>query len=136
MNKVVLIGRLTKDPATNEALTMARYTLAVDRKFKKEGQPDADFISCLALGKTAEFVAKYLKKGTKIAIEGEIRTGSYEKDGRTVYTTDVLATAHEFVESKNASNNNSSAPTQPTADKPPVESFNNIPEGVDEQLPF
>lgn len=104
MNKVILIGRLTADPeikySTDNQNTVARYRLAVDRRFKKEGQPDADFISCVTFGKSAEFAEKYLKKGKKIAVVGRIQTGSYDKDGQTVFTTDVVVEEHEFCESK------------------------------------
>lgn len=105
MNKVVLMGRLTKDPiaryAQNEQQTcVARYTLAVDRKFKKDGEQTADFINCIAFGKSGEFAEKYLRKGIKIAVTGRIQTGFYEKDGERVYTTDVVVEEHEFAESK------------------------------------
>ena len=100
MNKVVLIGRLTADPKVRSA-TVANYTLAVDRKFKREGQPDADFINCVAFGKQAEFAAKYLHKGMKIGVCGRIQTGSYTaQDSSTRHTTDVVAEEHYFMESK------------------------------------
>lgn len=108
MNKVIIIGRLTREPEvrhtqSNEPMAIARYTLAVDRKYKKEGEQTADFINCVAFGKAAEFAEKYLKQGTKIAIEGRIQTGSYtNKDGQKVYTTDVVVEAQEFAESKNS----------------------------------
>lgn len=102
MNKVILCGRLTKDPETRytqgeNPTAVARYTLAVDRRNKEK---EADFISCVAFGKSAEFVEKYLKKGTKILFTGRIQTGSYEKEGKKIYTTDVVAEEHEFVEGK------------------------------------
>ena len=106
MNKVILVGRVVRDPevkysAGDNSMAIARYTLAVDRKGKKqEGQQNADFISCVAFGKVGEFAEKYLQKGTKIAVTGRIQTGSYEKDGVKVYTTDVVVEEHEFVESK------------------------------------
>lgn len=103
MNKVILTGRLTSDPEVKqtEQSTIAKYRLAVDRRFKKEGEQTADFISCVAFGKSAEFVDKYLLKGMKIAIVGRIQTGSYTKDdGQKVYTTDVIVEEHEFCESK------------------------------------
>ena len=106
MNKVILMGRLTKDPdirytSSDTPLAVARYTLAVDSRFKRDGEQSADFISCLTFGKSAEFAGKYLKKGTKIAITGRIQTGSYEnKDGQRVYTTDVVVEEHEFAQSK------------------------------------
>ena len=103
MNKVILIGRLTSDPEIRNASgkTVARYRLAVDRQFKQEGQPEADFLTCVAFGKGGEFAEKYLTKGTKIAVEGRIQTGSYTKDdGSKVYTTDIIVERHEFCESK------------------------------------
>lgn len=107
MNKVIMIGRLTKDPElryTNSGKAVANYTLAVDRDYKKEGQPDADFIRCVAYDKGGEFAGKYLKKGTKIAIVGHIQTGSHEKNGQKVFTTDVIVEHHEFCESKKQGN--------------------------------
>ena len=107
MNKVVLCGRLTKDPEVRyiqgeNATCVARYTLAVDRKYSKGEEKQADFISCVAFGKAGEFVEKYLKKGTKILITGRIQTGNYtdKETGKKVYTTDVVAEEHEFVEGK------------------------------------
>ena len=105
MNRVDLIGRLTRDPeVTNGSTQIAKYTLAVDRKFKKEGQPDTDFISIVAFGKSAEFAGKYFKKGMKVAVIGRIQTGSYEKDGKKIYTTDIVAEDQEFCESKSSQN--------------------------------
>lgn len=112
MNKVILMGRLTKDPEikTGES-TIARYTLAVDRKFKKD---ETDFINCVCFGKSAEFTEKYLKKGTKIAVVGRIQTGSYtNKDGQKVYTTDVIVEEQDFAESKN--NTSSDSPQAATS---------------------
>lgn len=103
MNLVCLMGRLTRDPEirTTESTTIARYTLAVDRRFKKDGEQGADFINCVAFGKSAEFAEKYFQKGTKIAVTGRIQTGSYEKeDGTKVYTTDIIVDNQEFAESK------------------------------------
>lgn len=106
MNKVILIGRCTRDPEVRysqgeNATAVARYTLAVDRQFKRDGDQSADFINCIAFGKRGEFAEKYLRKGTKIAVVGRIQTGSYtNKDGNKVYTTDVVVDEHEFVESK------------------------------------
>ena len=138
MNKVILMGRLTRDPEVrytqgNNAMAIARYSLAVDRRFKRDGEPDADFINCVAFGKSGEFAEKYLKKGTKIAVVGRIQTGSYtNKDGQKVYTTDVVVEEQEFAESKNSgsSDNNQSAPANKNTD------FMNIPDGIDEELPF
>lgn len=107
MNQVQLVGRLTKDPSvryTDGGNSIARFTVACDRRFKKEGQPDADFISCTAFGKTAEFVEKYFNKGQRIGLTGRIQTGSYDdSDGKKVYTTDVVVESVEFVESKGSS---------------------------------
>lgn len=141
MNKVILMGRLTRDPeirySTGEnATAIARYSLAVDRRFKRDGEPTADFINCVAFGKTAEFAEKYFRQGIKIAIVGRIQTGSYtNKDGVKVYTTDVVVEEQEFAESKSASENNSkeSVPRQNRGS----EDFMSVPDGLDnEELPF
>lgn len=138
MNKVILMGRLTRDPEVRysqgeKATAIASYSLAVDRRFKNaEGKYDADFINCKAFGKAGEFAEKYLKKGTKIAVVGRIQTGSYEnKEGQKVYTTDVIVEEQEFAESKNASSNN-----QPTGKAAADDGFMNVPDGIDEELPF
>lgn len=134
MNRFIGMGRLTKDPNITytqgaEAMCIARYTLAVDRRGKKQdGQQNADFISCVAFKSNAEFAEKYLKQGTKMLIEGHIATGSYKnKDGQTVYTTDVVIDSQEFAESKKD--------TQDNAPKS-EDGFMNIPDGIDEELPF
>lgn len=128
MNRVDLLGRLTKDPSVSykKDLCVARFTLAVDRRTKDKG---ADFISCVAFGKMGEFVEKYAKKGVKFALSGRIQTGSYEKDGKKVYTTDVVAESMEFAESKKATDNN---------DEPATidEGFMNVSEDDLEGLPF
>ena len=112
-------------------MAVARFTLAVDRRFKQEGQPTADFIRCIAFGKTAEFFERFGRKGTKFLIEGRIQTGSYtNKDGQKVYTTDVVVENTEFGESKNSSS--SSAEPQPKPD----DSFMSIPNDIGEELPF
>ena len=132
MNTVLLIGRMTKDPEirANDKTTVARFNLAVDRKFKKEGEQSADFISCVAFGKTAEFVEKYFRKGLKMGAEGEWRTGSYtNKDGNKVYTNDCLINRVEFVESKKTESGN--APSAPEDD-----SFMNLEGEIDDQIPF
>ena len=159
MNKVILMGRLTRDPDIRysqgeKATCIARYTLAVDRRFKREGEQSADFISCVALGKSGEFVEKYLHKGTKIAVTGRIQTGRYvNKDGVTVYTTDVVVEDQEFAESKASADrfNASAIPQEPSAPAmgipapaaaaapapaaPVDDGFINVPEGLDEELP-
>lgn len=141
MNKVILVGRLTRDPEVRysqgeNSAAVARYTLAVDRKFKQDGQPTADFINCIAFGKNGEFAEKYLRKGTKIAVTGRIQTGSYtNKDGNKVYTTDIVVEEHEFVESKSASQQND-GDSVPSGNAGDGDGFMSIPDGIDEQLPF
>ena len=136
MNKVILIGRVVRDAdirySQGESSTcIAGYTLAVDRKFKQEGQPTADFINCIAFGKLGEFAEKYLHKGVKIAVTGRIQTGSYtNKDGQKVYTTDVVVEEQEFCESKSQSN------SQPQPTQSNDNSWMNIPDGVEDSLPF
>ena len=138
MNKVVLMGRLTRDPDVRYSqgetpLAIARYTLAVDRRFKRNGEQDADFINCVAFGRTAEFAEKYFKQGTKIAITGRIQTGSYtNRDGQKIYTTDVVIEEQEFAESKKAAGEQEQNAGYTDAG----DGFMNIPDGVDEQLPF
>ena len=145
MNKVILMGRLTRKPEISwneEDLCIARFTLAVDRRFKREGQQDADFIGCVAFGKNAEFADKYLNQGTKIALEGRIQTGSYtNKDGVRVYTTEVIVEDQEFAESRAESEaNRSSFQSSPAPGPAPSidagDGFMNIPDGIDEELPF
>lgn len=140
MNKVILMGRLTRDARTRytegaEPMTISRFTLAVDRRTQRdqEGQ-SADFISCVAFGKTGQFFEKYGEKGTKFAVEGRIQTGSYtNKDGRKVYTTDVVIETAEFAESKAAAGENQQRP-QPAPDN--GDGFMTIPDGIDDESPF
>ena len=138
MNKVVLIGRLTADPElrqTQSGNNVATYRLAVNRAFKYEGQPDADFISCVAFGKSADFVSKYLHKGIKIAVEGRIQTRTYDdKDGKKVYVTEIIVDRHEFCESKQASGGGFY--NAPVADVDAGNGFEEIPEPDDNDLPF
>ena len=155
MNKVILMGRLTRDPdirysAGENSTAVARYTLAVDRRFRRDGEQTADFISCVAFGRTAEFAEKYFHQGIRIAISGRIQTGSYtNRDGVKVYTTDVVVEEQEFAESKSASAENSggfgggyrqpqaAAPAPaPAAASASADGFMNIPDGIDEELPF
>ena len=172
MNKAILMGRLTRDPDIrytqgDNPMCIARYTLAVDRRFSRTAGNDgnnADFIPCVCFGKTAEFVEKYLKKGTKMAVTGRIQTGSYtNRDGVKVYTTEVVVEDQEFAESKNASGNGSfggnggynggnnnnggsrggnyggraeQAPAQDAGSSDSLDGFMNIPDGIDEELPF
>lgn len=139
MNKVILMGRLTRDPEVRysqgeNATAIARYSLAVDRRFKKEGEQSADFIGCVAFGKLGEFAEKYLRKGTKVVVTGRIQTGSYtNKDGQKVYTTDVVVEECEFAESKNSGSGSDHAPSPSSA---AGDGFMNIPDGIDEELPF
>lgn len=138
MNSVQLTGRLTRDPEvryTDSGLSIARFTLAVNRRFKQENGPDADFIRCIAFGKTAEFIEKYFSKGRKMDMNGRIQTGSYQnQDGATVYTTDIIVENVEFGESRSASGNGSNNGNQMPA--PGDDGFMNIPDGLDEELPF
>ena len=139
MNKVILMGRLTRDPevrySTGEnALAIARYTLAVDRRFRKDGEATADFISCVSFGRTAEFAEKHFRQGLRIVVSGRIQTGSYtNRDGQKVYTTEVVVEEQEFAESKKSSEASQSSQTpSPTGS----DGFMNIPDGIEEELPF
>lgn len=143
MNKVILMGRLTRDPQVRytqgqDPMAIARFTLAVDKRGRKqEGQQDADFPSCVAFGKSAEFVEKYVHQGTKIVLTGRIQTGSYtNKDNIKVYTTEVIAEDIEFAESKAAAEGSGGAGGHQKADQTENDGFMNIPEGIDEELPF
>ena len=158
MNKVILMGRLTRDPEVRYSqgasqTSVARFSVAVDRRFKREGEPDADFFNCTAFGKQAEFIEKYLHKGTKVVLCGRIQNDNYtNKDGQMVYSVRVMVDEIEFAESKNASGANAgggynnaggygnggyagggnSAPAPSGAG----DGFMNIPDGIDEELPF
>ena len=134
MNKWMGIGRLTADPEIRysqgeNATCIARYRLAVDRRFKRDGDQEADFISCVAFGKNGEFAEKYLHKGMKIGVEGRIQTGSYEKDGQRIYTTDIVVEAHDFCESRGSGSGAASSPVDENG-------FMQIPDGIDDELPF
>lgn len=133
MNSVQLIGRLTRDPEvryTDGGVSIARFSLAVERRFKQENGADADFINIVSFGKTAEFIEKYFRKGMKIALNGRIQTGSYtDKDGKKVYTTDVIAENVEFCESKQSN-------AQEAKDSNVNNDFLNVPEEINEELPF
>lgn len=142
MNKVILMGRLTRDPdirisAGEKGMAVGRYTLAVDRKYKREGEATADFISCICFDKKAEFAEKYFRQGTRIAVSGRIQTGSYvNREGKKVYTTDIVVEEQEFAENKAAGNggqNNYSRPSAATSD---TDGFMTIPDGIDDELPF
>ena len=149
MNKVILMGRLTRDPevryASGDNLAIARYTLAVDRRFHKDGEATADFISCVVFGRAAEFAEKYFRQGMRVLVSGRIQTGSYtNKEGQRVYTTDIIVDDQEFAESKNSAGgngDNGGYGYQPTSRPAPTsaigDGFMNIPDGVeDEGLPF
>ena len=152
MNKVILMGRLTRDPEVRYSqgasqTAVARFSVAVDRRFKREGEPDADFFNCTAFGKQAEFIERYMHKGTKVVLSGRIQNDNYtNKDGQMVYSVRIMVDEVEFAESKNASsgnndggyqnggfgggNNNAPAPSGAG------DGFMNIPDGIDEELPF
>lgn len=141
MNKAILMGRLTRDPEVrytngDKPMAIARYTLAVDRRFKRDGQDGADFIPCVAFGKGGEFVEKYCKKGTKLAVTGRIQTGSYtNKEGQKVYTTEIVVEEQEFAESKAAQSGQQNA--QHAKEEEGMDGFMNIPDGLDDtELPF
>ena len=152
MNKVILMGRLTRDPEIRysqgeQSTAVARYTIAVDRRFRRDGdQQTADFINCVAFGRQGEFAEKYFRKGIKIAITGRIQTGSYtNRAGQKVYTTEVVVEEQEFAESKASSDsyaashpqqNAAPAPSMPSPGAASADGFMNIPDGIDEELPF
>ena len=155
MNKAILMGRLTRNPDIRytqgeKPVCIARYTLAVDRRFKRDGEQEADFISCVAFGRQAEFAEKYLQKGTKIVVSGRIQTGSYtNREGARVYTTDIVVEEQDFAESKASAAGSEpeskasaaeSAPKQKeetAANQPPLQDgFMTIPEGIEDELPF
>ena len=139
MNKVILTGRFTRDPEvryTNDGTSIAKFSIAVNRRFVKEGSDQkADFLNCVAFGKSAEFIEKYFRKGMKADLSGRIQTGSYtNKDGVKVYTTDIVVEEIEFGESKGSSQTQTASPTpNPEADP---DGFMNIPDGIDEEMPF
>lgn len=158
MNKVILMGRLTRDPEVRYSgeMAIARFSIAVDRRFKREGQPEADFFNCTAFRKTAEFAEKYLQKGTKVVVEGQVQNDNYtNKEGQKVYGTVILTESLEFAESKKAAQGGEAAPAaeapakkkapakKPSSKKAPEpvpaavgDGFMSIPEGVDDELPF
>ena len=136
MNKIMLIGRLTRDvemhySSNNNNTAVARYTLAVNRQYKRENEQEADFLRCIAFGRTAELAERYLAKGMKVAVEGRIQTGSYtDREGQKIYTTDIVVERQEFLEKR--------TDTSPAAPGTPYDenSFMDIPDGIDEELPF
>lgn len=141
MNNVSLVGRLVRDPEVrygqNESVSVAKFSLAVERKWKRDGEPTVDFINCTVFGKSAEFTEKYFRKGMRVAITGRIQTGSYKnKDGQTAFTTEIIVESQEIAQSKSESNEHSNA----EAGKSPYgysgEDFMSIPEGAEDELPF
>ncbi|MDO4452538.1 MAG: single-stranded DNA-binding protein [Lachnospiraceae bacterium] len=145
MNKVILMGRLARDPEVRYSqganpTAIARYTLAVERRFKRDGEPTADFINCVALGKAGELAEKYFRQGLKVTVAGRIQTGSYtNRDGVKVYTTDVFVEEQEFAESKNSENANANANSNSNPNSTQAntsDGYMNIPDGVDDELPF
>lgn len=144
MNNVSLVGRLVRDPEVrygqNESVSVAKFSLAVERKWKRDGEPTVDFINCTVFGKSAEFTEKYFRKGMRVAITGRIQTGSYKnKDGQTVFTTEIIVESQEIAQSKSESNESSTA-NNAEAGKSPYGSsgddFMSIPEGSEDELPF
>lgn len=143
MNKVILMGRLTRDPEVrysqnaNGQMAIARYSLAVDRSRKREGDPDADFFNCTSFGRQAEFVEKYLHKGTKVVVTGRIQNDNYtNKDGQQVYSVQIIVEEVEFAESKNANNGGASYGNNSAPASGSNSDFMNIPDGIVEELPF
>ena len=145
MNKVILMGRITRDAEIRytqgeKSTAIARFSLAVDRRFKKDNdEQNTDFISCIAFGKIAEFLEKFGRKGTKFVVDGRIQTGSYNnKDGQKVYTTDVVVENIEFAESKNSSGSGGSTnqPAPAPSSSSAGDGFMNIPDGINEELPL
>ena len=146
MNKVVLVGRLTRDPQVSysqgeNSTAVARYTVAVDRRFKRDNEPTADFISCVVFGRSAEFAEKYFRQGMRVALSGNIRTGSYtNREGVKVYTTDVVVEEQEFAQNRdeNSPNMGGYQPSAPAQGAPADagDGFMKIPDGIEEELPF
>ena len=144
MNKVILMGRLTREPEVRYSqgasqTAVARFSLAVDRRFKREGEPTADFFDCTAFGRQAEFIERYLHKGVKVVVCGSIQNNNYtNRDGQMVYSVRVMVDEVEFAESKNASGASEGGYTAParTPNTSFSDGFMNIPDGIDEELPF
>ena len=143
INRVVLVGRLTRDPElrkTQSGTSVCSFTMAVGRRVSTQGQPDADFINCVVFGKSAEFTERYFRQGMRVVVCGRIQTGSYtNRDGVKVYTTEVVVEEQEFAESKNASSANTQSYQAAPAPAPSADAgdgFMNIPDGIDEELPF
>lgn len=142
MNKVILLGRLTRDPETrysagDNALAITRYTLAVDRRIRREGEPTADFINCLVFGKGAEFADKYFRQGTKIAVCGHIQTGSYtNREGKKIYTTEIVVEEQDFAQGKGDDQKPAPKAEPKPEQKTDADGFMNVADNIDEELPF
>lgn len=147
MNKIIIMGRLTREPEVRwsqgtNATAIARISIAVDRKWKREGEPEADFFNCTAFGKQAEFIEKYLHKGTKVLVSGRVQNDNYtNKDGQKVYSVQIIVEEIEFAESKNAAAANGAAPAYQASSRPSPsqaagDGFMSIPDGAEEELPF
>ena len=141
MNKVILMGRLTRDPEVRysqgqNSTAIAKFSIAVDRRFKRDGQPDADFFNCTCFGKQGEFVEKFLQKGTKVVVTGRVENDNYEKDGVKHYSVQIMVEEIEFAESKNAQGSNGEGSARSAGAAPAGDGFMNIPTGIDEELPF
>ncbi len=141
MNKVILMGRLTRDPEVRysqgqNSTAIAKFSIAVDRRFKRDGQPDTDFFNCTCFGRQAEFVEKYLQKGTKVVTVGSVQNDNYEKDGVKHYSVQIMVDEIEFAESKNAQGTGSDGAGRSAGPAPAGDGFMNIPTGIDEELPF
>ena len=147
MNKVIMMGRLTRDPEVRYSqgasqTAIARFSLAVDRRWKREGEPDADFFNCTVFGRQADFVEKYLRQGTKVVVTGRIQNDNYtNKDGQKVYSVQIIVEEIEFAESKNAAAANGAAPAyqasaRPSPSQAAGDGFMSIPDGAEEELPF
>ena len=140
MNKVIMMGRLTRDPEVRfgqgaNQITIARFSLAVDRRWKREGEPDADFFNCTVFGKQAEFVEKYLRQGIKVVVTGRIQNDNYtNKEGQKVYAVQIIVEEIEFAESKNSAGNQGDG--RPSPSQAVGDGFMTIPEGAEEELPF
>lgn len=142
MNKIILMGRLTRDPETRYSqgenqLAISRFSLAVDRRFKRQGEPEADFFNCTAFGRQAEFVEKYLRQGTKILLTGRVQNDNYtNKNGERVYSVQIIAEEIEFAESRNAQSGGGFQTGMPNPEQAADDGFLNIPNGIEEELPF
>ena len=143
MNRVILMGRLTRDPEVRytsgeNSMAIARYTLAIDRTIKKQGEQSADFINCVAFSKAAEFAEKYFRQGMRVLVSGRLQTGNYtNKEGQKVYITEVIVDTQEFADSKGAGDSSYKSSTRSSTSSASIDGFMNIPDGVDDEgLPF